>query len=111
MNRQICPIPTGKKETIGKVQPVHSASRHRDLQARNPRPGPDSFKNSTNPRGRRLARLKLKGNWKAHGSLKSLRETKEKSGNEAGRTNQPHAPSIFVALSFLFGAVSAQQKD
>jgi hypothetical protein len=102
MNRQICPIPTGKKETIGKGverwAQVQAAFRPQQFAGKKPKAGAPFPRKTNKFSGSRLARFKLNESRKVYGNLKSLWETKEKkSGNEIGRTNQPPAPSI---LSF-----------
>ena len=62
--------------------------------------GDYEFNFAQNPNKKPMADFgKIRAKWKPEGAtddVKSLWETKEKSGNETGQTIHPNAPSIFL---------------
>jgi hypothetical protein len=75
MNRQICPIPTEKKQQFANAE-VQSTRQSRQSAGRIPPPNAQFLKNFNKSGGGGLARFKLQDTRKARGNWKSLRETK-----------------------------------
>ena len=81
---------------------VQSANLLQQFAAQTALSSPSSMRKPKQIQVFRLGRVPAKR--QAEGAaviMKSLWETKEKSGNETGRTNQPDAPSIFDFLSLV----------